>query len=204
MMGKTHVMVGLAAGMLVASFCNTLEMPVGFPSNSYEPLYLMGLAIGSLGPDIDHPKGFINARFDIVKDGKSKALFYGFLAVLCLLGYYQKRYIPFLIPVPFLLMVAISKHRGITHSALSIGILLTGSLFSQTLSIFGSMYWGVVIGWGLHILTDMFNPQGVELFFPCDKNFRMPLTIDTNKSQEKLLQIFSVVLIIYQGVLMII
>lgn len=200
MMGRTHIMIGLAGGMLIAGMQESIPFLESLPK-SYEPLYLMGLAIGSLGPDIDHPKGLINAKLSLVKNGTSKAMFYGFLVVLCIVTFLYTMNTFFLTLIPFLLMVSISKHRGITHSLLSLLILsityyiLAPHIRSDVMLI------GIIIGWALHIVADFFNPQGVELLYPCKKNMRFPITIRTNKTEEKAVQIFAGILVIYQGIL---
>jgi inner membrane protein len=57
MMGKTHLIAGLAAG--VASIVVN-DMP-------YPAIVLAGVAVGSLAPDIDHPKSIISRKLRPVR-----------------------------------------------------------------------------------------------------------------------------------------
>jgi len=59
--------------------------------------------------------------------------------------------------VPLLL-----KHRGPTHSLVSVAFIYLA------VSHFLGQYWAIytALGWASHILMDMFNPAGIELFWP--------------------------------------
>lgn len=54
------------------------------------------------------------------------------------------------------------KHRGITHS-----LLVAAALFV--------IYKPLGLGAALHLLLDMFNPEGIPLLWPLPKNFRIPV-----------------------------
>lgn len=96
------------------------------------------------------------------------------------------------------------KHRGFTHSI--VFLLLLGyacvciNYISQFNIVVHSITYGFYIGYGSHIILDLFNPQGVELFYPCKYNFKI-FKIKTNSTMEKLfngvLNILSSILIIY-------
>ncbi len=82
------------------------------------------------------------------------------------------------------------RHRSITHSLLFFALMI---LISPYLAI------GVLT----HIILDLLNPKGVELFYPCKKNIRIPFIskfIKTNGIIEKL--IFAA--LVLSGILMIV
>lgn len=56
-------------------------------------------------------------------------------------------------------------HRGFTHSLVCLAILYTLILhfLNAKIALYASF------GWGSHIVLDMFNPTGVQLFWPCKK-----------------------------------
>lgn len=69
------------------------------------------------------------------------------------------------------------RHRGPTHSLLFLVII---TLVSPYLGI------GVLT----HMVLDLFNPKGIELFYPCKKNIKVPLIskfIKTNGVVENVL-----------------
>lgn len=82
------------------------------------------------------------------------------------------------------------RHRGPTHSLLFFVIM---SIISPYLGI------GVLT----HMVLDLFNPKGIELFYPCKKNFKIPFIskfIKTNSIAEQIIFIAMVT----TGVLLII
>lgn len=69
------------------------------------------------------------------------------------------------------------RHRGVTHS-----------LIFLVVSMIISPYLG--LGVLTHIVLDLFNPKGVELFYPWKKNIKVPVIsrfITTNGIVEKLI-----------------
>lgn len=192
MMGKTHVAVGIAAGVLLSA---PLEQPINL-------LYVAGLALGSLWPDIDHPLGNINQKIKFVRSGNTKTIFYIAISLILLYMYYLFGKSILLAPVPLLIMIGISHHRGVTHSLLGVLILVASYLWGFKPIIPYALCLGILIGSIMHIVADLFNPQGVELFYPCRKNFRLPMTIKTNQEGEQALRFFAIIVMIYQGYVM--
>ena len=96
------------------------------------------------------------------------------------------------------------NHRGFTHSIiflLLLGIACIGlNYISQFNIVVHSITFGFYIGYGSHIVLDLFNPQGVELFYPCRIKLKI-LKIKTNSTPEKLfngiLNLLSSLLLIY-------
>ena len=87
------------------------------------------------------------------------------------------------------------KHRGLTHSLL---FLIVTSLISPYLGL------GVLT----HIALDMLNPQGVKLFYPNKKSFKIPLFSSFAKTGGKfeqllfglLIALSALILVCYQNI----
>lgn len=61
------------------------------------------------------------------------------------------------------------KHRGFTHTLIIPSILfILGYLFESQSVV--SLFWGLGIGWLLHIIEDMFNSKGCPILYPLFKN----------------------------------
>ena len=97
------------------------------------------------------------------------------------------------------------RHRGFTHSLLFLLILGLSCIFLISISQFNivvhCIVFGFYAGYGSHIILDLFNPQGVELFYPCKINFKL-LNIKTNSTGEKIFNgivnlLISLVIIFY-------
>ena len=188
MLGKTHIAVGTTLATVTAA---TVGVEI-------TPTFLIAASIGSLFPDIDHPKGMLNQKILPVHDGIMKSTMYGAIAFSII--YLGKGKIDFLmigLLVPLLIAIAISKHRGIMHSLLcllwcGLILLLTNKLYGINITIPFEL--GVIS----HILLDMFNPQGVELLWPLNKKIKFPLYINTGGIIENTLMfIFSISLGIF-------
>lgn len=65
----------------------------------------------------------------------------------------------------------ICGHRGITHSLLACLLVtaLSAGLGNEHFS------YGVLIGYGSHLLTDACTPQGIPLFWPLPNRIRIPI-----------------------------
>jgi len=150
MMGHTHFTFG-ALFAAVAVNTGHAEPTVAF---------FLGSLIGSLAPDLDHPQAMLSKKIPL------SGATIGFL-----------------------------RHRTLTHSlvglaiAYSIGKYLVPLLLSKLWSLlmtslpgqvdtllqiqdlsatyFGSGFlWGFMLGYISHIFIDLFNPMGVQLFYP--------------------------------------
>lgn len=168
MTGKTHLGIGLMATVILSEYT---KVDLSLAS-------LGACAFASLLPDIDHPKGLINKYILPVKSKWIKITFYFTLGIFILImnhfymNYYYLRSLGI-----FLILIGISTHRnGTTHS-------LTGLLCF--LGIYGNfaVKYDLIntvipftIGYGAHIICDMFTNRGVPLFYPFKKRkYKMPL-----------------------------
>ncbi len=60
------------------------------------------------------------------------------------------------------------RHRGFTHS-----ILFAVLAYAVTSMLFPNLALPALVGITTHIFADMLNPEGVELFYPSRKNYRI-------------------------------
>lgn len=190
MTGKTHIAIGMAAGLTIA---------FGQPFEEQLTLVLAS-AIGSLIPDLDHPKGRLNQKLLLINNNFYRALFYLSLAGICMYLYFirNSKILMFLGIVSSL--IGISSHRSFTHSI--IGFLTAASIVGLGTLNYGlySIHSGFVVGYILHLVADFFTSKGIKLFYPINTNVSFPFTIKTNGKLEKilfkLLSIYSIYLLL--------
>ncbi|TDX51621.1 metal-dependent hydrolase [Orenia marismortui] len=80
------------------------------------------------------------------------------------------------------------KHRGLTHSIL--GFILFALLSKELIKynwINRIIWYGLLIGYISHILSDMLNVHGIPLFYPNDKKFKFNTNITTGSWGEHIL-----------------
>lgn len=181
MTGKTHMAVGISTG---------LALSTGKPLRE-QLILLTASAIGSLVPDLDHPKSKLNQKILVFKNRIFKVLSYIIIGVGFIYLGSALEDIVFKILGIALMLTGISSHRGFTHS------LLGFFLFSSIVQIYSirfdlnEIYIGFNIGYILHLVMDFFTPQGIQLFFPLTENISFPITIKTNGEGENLIFIGS-------------
>lgn len=96
------------------------------------------------------------------------------------------------------------KHRGFTHSLLSLILLYICCVFFTFISnwniVIETLCYGFWFGYASHIFLDLFTYQGVELLFPLRINVKF-LNLKTNSLGEKIfnkmLKILSILLLLY-------
>ncbi|WP_160318217.1 metal-dependent hydrolase [Caloramator mitchellensis] len=155
---------------VVLSQYNVVELTLGG---------LVICALASLLPDIDHPKAFLNKYILPIKNKSVKTSIYftiGIFFILLNLFYLNIKYVE-IIGI-FFILTGFSSHRnGITHSL--VGLISFSSTFGYAARTYGFREYIVpfFIGYGLHILADMFTNRGVSLFYPFrKKKYKMPIT----------------------------
>lgn len=225
MTGKTHIAIGFA----VAVACGRLMQPTslenypslliqeGFPSSVLIQLLAMATAVwlGSMAPDLDQP-GSTLSRGIGGPLGRTKATaFVGGLGLL----YLATRLPATLSPLPYLregfvilgsilIMMAILKHRGLTHSLLGMGAACIAVhwglvvLLADGVSFASSLFIPFLIGYGAHLVADSFTNSGIAPFYlpfvpMTHKHWHFPLHIRTGSFADTVvLRLGSIVLII--------
>ncbi|MDO6355218.1 metal-dependent hydrolase [Caloramator sp. CAR-1] len=169
MTGKTHVGIGVISAVALSQY-KMVELSLGG---------LLVCAIASLLPDIDHPKALLNKYILPIKNKAVKTTIYFTLGVFFLLlnfFYLNLKYVETI--GIFFVLTGFSSHRnGITHSLT--GLLCFGGTFGYAARIYGFKEYIVpfFIGYGLHLIADMFTNRGVSLFYPFKKKkYKMPIT----------------------------
>ncbi|HEY8911550.1 MAG TPA: metal-dependent hydrolase [Desulfosporosinus sp.] len=213
MTGKTHVAIGFA----VAVASGRLMQPIGLenypnlllreglPSSVVIQLLAMAVVVwlGSMAPDLDQPGSTLSR--DIGGPlGRTKATaLVGGLSLLFL----ATRLPAILSPIPYirgaflivgglLLMMAILKHRGLTHSLLGMGVACIavhwGLLILQVdgVSFASSLFLPFFIGYGAHLVADSFTKSGIApLYLPfvpmTQKHWHFPLYIRTGSYVDR-------------------
>lgn len=130
---QTHVITSITAAVALNQ---TIDFPISIG-------FLVGIAIGSLAPDVDEPESYIGSRTrglsDIVKMiFGHRGFTHSFLATLI-------AFIPYII-------IAYPGLLGIEIPA--------------WLLLFKPLFYGFGFGYLFHILGDMFSKSGVPLFLP--------------------------------------
>jgi inner membrane protein len=180
MQGKTHVLIGTAASVLLIG-------KFGFKPDI---LAIAAAAVGSLIPDIDHPKSMINQKILPVNNKLMKILAYAGGGAFLLYKNMGLRS-PLLTMIGiFLIMVGLSHHRGFTHSI--IGTAAVSAIVFMLFKSYGmeNVRIAFIIGMISHLVADYFTTGGIEIFYPISKrNFSFPITIATGGIMENGLSI---------------
>ena len=162
MMAKTHMLTGFAYGVAVYP-----AVARGDYTIEQYALVMVGLVIGSLLPDIDHPHSLISQFIPIVggvmsRLTKHRGLFHSIVGVVLV----------------YAVLVLVSQYvNRATHSQLQYFFVA-----------------GALIGYVLHIIGDVLTVSGVQLFYPLRYRVRIPV-IRTNGYRELILQVSLLVVI---------
>lgn len=177
MTGKTHVAIGIVAG---------LTMSVGQPMEN-QLFIVLASALGSLIPDLDHPKAKLNQKILFLKNEFYRALFYISLSIVFIYLYFSFKNNLFGLLGIMMFFIGISSHRGFTHSI--VGFLTFSSvmrLVAIEYNLF-SAYSGFVIGYVLHLVADFFTAKGIQLFYPLKTKSSSPIIIRTDSTLEDII-----------------
>ncbi|SFE24883.1 inner membrane protein [Thermoanaerobacter thermohydrosulfuricus] len=156
MLGRTHMAIALTATAL------TIKDPAQLPVS------LAVAAASSLLPDVDTPEGLL--RYQLNK-------YTGILTFPALIaaGYFLFKYryfslLSLMLYLIYIIFAFIGPHRGFTHSIAGFGLFAFILFISDKAIILPAM-----IGYSTHLVADLFTPSGIPLFYPCSKNFKIPL-----------------------------
>lgn len=191
MTGKTHMAIGVTVGLILSA---------GQPVEN-QIVLVVSAALGSLVPDLDHPKAKLNQKLLIFKNKFYSSLFYlALTAGFIFLSYFSGNFVFKLLAI-ITFLIGTSTHRGFTHSI--IGFLLFSWMvkFVAIEYQLNSIYLGFTTGYLLHLVADFFTLKGIKLFFPLDENISSPIILKPNTILEELificLSIYSLFLLIW-------
>lgn len=148
MLRKTHTLFAATCSIAIQNLIPELSLGTGL-------LFLCGSVIGSSLPDVDtdaHVIRIYEAPFSKI---------YNFIIVKGCWNFGNEKYID-----------TISRHRGVTHSLVP---LFFFTLFTSLISLLFptvkriyllTFFIGISLGILSHILLDMLNTQGIQLFAP--------------------------------------
>ncbi len=149
MLGHSHVVIGVAGVVLAEALARShgtslFEAPlVPLPAEPVAvpglPLAVLCAAVGSLLPDLDHPRAAL-ANYRVVG-------------------------IPILKPAG-LVASAVLSHRGASHSLVFWALLTAlGAYFASPLGL-APLVWAASLGYGLHLVADTLTKAGVPWLWP--------------------------------------
>lgn len=176
MTGKTHMAIGVALGLTLAK-----------DQSINQQLIIVGAsALGSLLPDLDHPKAKLNQKILLFKNKLFSIFFYLSISALFLYLFFKNRKSIFLLLALTILLTALSSHRGFTHSI--IGYLLVSNIASDLVYKYDLnfiIYKSFTLGYLSHLFADFLTPKGIQIFYPFGKNIVSPLTINTKSGIDE-------------------
>ena len=177
MTGKTHVAIGVVAG-LTLSAGQSLENQL---------IIVVTSVLGSLAPDLDHPKAKLNQKLLFLKNEFFRTLFYLTITLGFMYLYFITINNIFGLLAIMTFFVGISNHRGFTHSI--VGFLVFSSIVRLIAERYNlsAIYNGFIIGYILHLIADFFTIKGIKLFYPIKRNISSPILIRTNGLIESLI-----------------
>jgi inner membrane protein len=187
MQGKTHMVIGSAASILL------------LPKLGYDPdiVTTAVAAVSALICDIDHPKAMINQRILPVKNKMAKIIVYAGAGAFLL---YKNMTIgnPILTMIGALLIaIGLSHHRGFTHSIIGVSAISFVLLnLLKNLNVDNFLI-AAVVGLVSHPISDCFTKDGIEILYPFSKkNYRFPITITTGGTAEKFVNVAVIIFMV--------
>ena len=163
MLGKSHLLIGLAAGVAFDSFMHVSGHPLTGTATVTVPLlmskavYYFSVGFGALLPDIDNARSTMGRRFgkiskEIQHLAGHRTIFHSLLGVAigCLLAIGLERLVAYMLEI-----------RGFT---------LPADVVSGSHLVFS----GVLFGVAMHILADALTIGGVPLLWPNRKRYGFP------------------------------
>ncbi len=189
MTGKTHIAIGVAAG---------LTMAYGKPINQ-QLIIITASSLGSLIPDLDHPKSKLNQKILFLKNELFRIMFFMALAALFLYFYTITQNTMLALLSLLLLFIGISTHRGFTHSVM--GFLIFAYIIKTITDPYSLdyLYKSISIGYLSHLIADFLTPKGIKLFYPLNVNISSPIIINPKSGMDSIIfilaSIYSVIIL---------
>ena len=193
MNGKTHVLVGLGGGFIASA----LLYRAGIFDIPDVAATIVGSAVGSYVPDIDHTGSVAGKKMPLVS-WPIKGLYNLFDAL------YNSTNLKI-----FKKLSNMFTHRGLFHAPLFWLLLFVPTfLFLTPLiddtfvhGLVNAGLFGLLVGILLHLLADMLNPTGIPLLMPIiDKKFRLARIV-TGSGGEMIFRICMVVVLVVIGII---
>lgn len=177
MTGKTHIAIGVAAGLTLA---------YGKPIND-QLIIIAASSLGSLIPDLDHPKSKLNQKLLFLKNEFYRILFFLSIAAIFLYLYLEFKNSIFALLSIISLFIGTSTHRGFTHSIM--GFLIFTYVIKTITTQYGInyLYESISLGYLLHLVADFLTPRGIKLFYPLDVNIASPIIINPNSGIDSVI-----------------
>ncbi len=177
MTGKTHIALGTTIALYTSSILGATET-----------LFLLGgTIIGSLLPDIDHPKAMINQKILPIKNKLVLMIFLTALGIFILTGGFGKPNILMKTISIFIILAGVSIHRTFTHSLVGLGFIVYISYLFYKYSGMYSFAIGLSLGAVVHVLGDICTNAGTTLFYPfSNQRIKIPV-LTTGGMMENML-----------------
>lgn len=163
MLGKSHLLVGLTAGVVFDSVFHVSGpslIGTGHISRDLvidKALFYLMVAYGALLPDIDNARSTLGKKFGLISRGIQhtfghRTLFHSFLGLL--LGS----------------AIALGVQQIITYLLLSRGFIIPAHVVSSSQIVFIAVLFGCI----MHIAADALTLEGVPLFWPDRRYYGFP------------------------------
>jgi inner membrane protein len=171
------MMIGAAAGAALVSQAPVLGLVTGT---------LIG-AVGGLVPDLDHPNSKATRSIAPIAIGGSRrySMVLMSLGILFLAWQGHLPYDGVIAIACWLLVAALSKHRGITHSLVGLA-----SAAYAVHTWLGDSWVIFAAGYGSHLLADMVTDRGVPILWPIKFDFSLPTGFSTGGTWSSLVEKF--------------
>ncbi|WP_284155523.1 metal-dependent hydrolase [Sulfuricystis multivorans] len=152
-MAITHVAFGAASALLTIKWLNVHESRTVL-------MFLAGGAIGSLLPDIDHPKSWLGRRIPFISIPLSNLVGHRGITHSMIA----------LIVVQSIVLAAIAYLRATQDRAFAAPFLIAAG-----------------IGYASHLVADWMSNTGIPLLWPNRDRFAAPITLQTGSAAEYLI-----------------
>jgi inner membrane protein len=181
MTGKTHAAIG---GIIYVAICNKLP-------GKFTYIGVIIAILASILPDIDHPKSIINKYILPFKNKATKVTIYVCLGIIILwFDFLYTKDIAIKSLALSFIIIGLSTHRnGLLHSLT--GMILFMLMIGYTCEKYSitPLVYPFTIGFGSHLIGDMFTKMGVPLFYPfLKKKFMFPYTYEVGSKLGKMIE----------------
>lgn len=181
MKGKTHAGIGV---IVIMFLCDRFAL-------SFNYLGIFAVLLGSIFPDIDHPKSIINKYILPFKNKTTKTILYVCCGLIVGWYYYNISRKPILLCFTIMfILIGISTHRnGLTHSLA--GMIAFSFIVSYIGKIYDLKYFTLyfMTGYGMHLICDMITNRGIPIFYPFKKkNVKFPITYKSNSKSASYIE----------------